>query len=89
MTIGSRMCAARLLSRISLTRLPSAASISFGASTGCRDFRSQLSSQQELERIETLHDPERAVALGALNDSDPWKPYEAAVQSGAADTVRR
>lgn len=32
-----------------------------------RPFPTQFA--EELERIETLHDPERAVALGALNDS--------------------
>ena len=44
---------------------------------------------EELERIETLHDPERAVALGALNDSILASLTKQSVRSLAADTVRR
>jgi hypothetical protein len=47
--------------------LASAASISFGASTGCRDFQFPIPFAQEFERIEMLQDPERTAALEALN----------------------
>ena len=68
MTTGSRMFAARLLSRISLTRLPSAASISFGASTGCRDFHFPFRLHRNLNASRCFRSQNGRLHWRALND---------------------